>query len=57
MLASLIKLSSILKPHLMETQLTVIIQRRFNSVCDFSLARSVKTSALASGKEVGLETE
>ena len=38
MLASLIKLTSILKPHLVETLLTVIIQRRFNNVSALKLA-------------------
>ena len=38
MLASLIKLSSILKPYLVETLLTVIIQRRFNNVSALKLA-------------------
>lgn len=38
MLASLIKLSSVLKPHLVETLLTVIIQRRFNNISALKLA-------------------
>ena len=39
MLASLIKLSSVfLKPHLVETLLTVIIQNRFNNISALKLA-------------------
>ena len=38
MLASLIKLSSVLKPHLVETLLTVIIQDQFNNISALKLA-------------------
>ena len=38
MLASLIKLSSVLKPHSVETLLTVIIQGRLNNISALKLA-------------------